>query len=399
MKIGVLFEGSPKKPGGFYQSLQSVSALNEIKNEKFDLEFICLEKETYNLLSQKNFKVKIYSSSFYKKIFNFFLYQNFFKNFVVNYKINHPFTNFINKNNYELIIFLSPNTLSFHCGKVNFVINIWDLDHKKNSPYPEHRINYNFFKREELINYLIFHSFKIISPEEKTKEELIRVYQCDKNKIVTQSFIPYLPDIYKKESDTNFHDIFKKFNFPKKKIILYPANFWPHKNHKYLIDVAKIMKAEQKNEYLFIFCGGDSGNLNFIKNEIKKFSLEKYFITLPLVTDLELISLYLNTHIVVMPTTGGPTNLPLYEAFFFKKVIFYNCSLLHEKELISNSIGIDIKNPNDFYNKLIKLQNQDIDLITSGAFEFYKKRCSTEQFKKNYIKTIKEFLESRSQWK
>ncbi len=217
MKIGVLFEGSPKKPGGFYQSLQSVSALNEIKNEKFDLEFICLEKETYNLLSQKNFKVKIYSSSFYKKIFNFFLYQNFFKNFVVNYKINHPFTNFINKNNYELIIFLSPNTLSFHCGKVNFVINIWDLDHKKNSPYPEHRINYNFFKREELINYLIFHSFKIISPEEKTKEELIRVYQCDKNKIVTQSFIPYLPDIYKKESDTNFHDIFKKFNFPKKK--------------------------------------------------------------------------------------------------------------------------------------------------------------------------------------
>ncbi len=159
------------------------------------------------------------------------------------------------------------------------------------------------------------------------------------------------------------------------------------------------MKAEQKNEYLFIFCGGDSGNLNFIKNEIKKFSLEKYFITLPLVTDLELISLYLNTHIVVMPTTGGPTNLPLYEAFFFKKVIFYNCSLLHEKELISNSIGIDIKNPNDFYNKLIKLQNQDIDLITSGAFEFYKKRCSTEQFKKNYIKTIKEFLESRSQWK
>ena len=67
--------------------------------------------------------------------------------------------------------------------------------------------------------------------------------------------------------------------------------------------------------------------------------------------------------------------------------------------MIDNSIGIDIKNPNDFYNKLIKLQNQDIDLITSNAFEFYKKRCSTEQFKKNYIKTIKGFLESRSQWK
>ena len=30
MKIAILFEGNPKKPGGFYQSLQSASILNEI---------------------------------------------------------------------------------------------------------------------------------------------------------------------------------------------------------------------------------------------------------------------------------------------------------------------------------------------------------------------------------
>jgi hypothetical protein len=32
MKIGILFEGSPKKPGGFYQSLQSANILKEIKD-------------------------------------------------------------------------------------------------------------------------------------------------------------------------------------------------------------------------------------------------------------------------------------------------------------------------------------------------------------------------------
>ena len=139
MKIAILFEGNPKKPGGFYQSLQSASILNEIKDEKFDLEFICLEKETYNLLKKKNFNVNLFNNSFYKKIFNFFLSFQFFNDLILNYRIQHPFSTFLNKNEYNLIIFLSPSVLSYHCGKTNFIFNIWDLDHKKNSPYPEHR--------------------------------------------------------------------------------------------------------------------------------------------------------------------------------------------------------------------------------------------------------------------
>ena len=31
MKIAILFEGNPKKPGGFYQSLQSASILNLVE--------------------------------------------------------------------------------------------------------------------------------------------------------------------------------------------------------------------------------------------------------------------------------------------------------------------------------------------------------------------------------
>ena len=49
MRIAILFEGSPSKPGGFYQSLQSASILNEIKDVRFDLEFICLEKNITGL--------------------------------------------------------------------------------------------------------------------------------------------------------------------------------------------------------------------------------------------------------------------------------------------------------------------------------------------------------------
>jgi len=400
MKIAILFEGNPKKPGGFYQSLQSASILNEIKEEKFDLEFICLEKGTYNLLKKKNFNVSLFNNSFYKKIFNFFLSFQFFNDLILNYRIQHPFSTFLNKNEYNLIIFLSPSVLSYHCGKTNFIINIWDLDHKKNSPYPEHRINYNFIKREQLINYSIFHSVQVIVPDEKTKNELIKTYNCDKNKLIVQSFIPYLPKLFEnKKTDTDFKKLFDRFEIPDKKIILYPATFWPHKNHKYLIDASRILKDKNNNDYLFVFCGPDSGNLNFIKDEIKKFSLEKYCKILPLVNDLELISLYLHSYAIAMPTTGGPTNLPIYEAFYFKKIIFYSDHLIEERELSENLVPINIQEPNDFCKKIINLKNEDIKLITERASEFYQKRCSFENLKTTYLSAIKDFLKNRSKWK
>ena len=100
-----------------------------------------------------------------------------------------------------------------------------------------------------------------------------------------------------------------------------------------------------------------------------------------------------------MPTTGGPTNLPLYESFYFKKIIFYSEHLLQEKELLENLVPIDIQEPNDFCKKISKIKDADIKLITDRASEFYKKRCSFENFKTKYLSVIEDFLNNRSKWK
>ena len=100
-----------------------------------------------------------------------------------------------------------------------------------------------------------------------------------------------------------------------------------------------------------------------------------------------------------MPTTGGPTNLPQYESFYFKKVIFYSKHLSYEKEMSENTIEIDINNPFEFYEKIIKLKKDQIESITDNAFEFYKKKCSFQNFKKTYLAIIEEFLKDSNKWK
>ena len=57
-------------------------------------------------------------------------------------------------------------------------------------------------------------------------------------------------------------------NYNNKIIIFYPAQFWAHKNHKYIIDAAEILKNENNTKYLFVFCGGNKGNFKYIKDLI-----------------------------------------------------------------------------------------------------------------------------------
>ena len=72
MKICVLFEGSPKNPGGFYQNLNSAILLNEIKDKRFDIEFLVIEEDAYEILKERNIKVNKYRRDLKFKLFNFF---------------------------------------------------------------------------------------------------------------------------------------------------------------------------------------------------------------------------------------------------------------------------------------------------------------------------------------
>ena len=53
-------------------------------------------------------------------------------------------------NLYDLIIFLGPSQMSKFCKEVAFISNIWDLDHKKNSQFPEHNSNNIYEQKEKL---------------------------------------------------------------------------------------------------------------------------------------------------------------------------------------------------------------------------------------------------------
>ena len=198
-----------------------------------------------------------------------------------------------------------------------------------------------------------------------------------------------------------YDEFFNNFKLPNdKKIIFYPAQFWPHKNHKYIIDVAEILKNNNDERFFFVFCGGNKGNYKYIKELILNKKLTDYIKILQFISDDEVISLYLNSDAVVMPTYGGPTNLPIYESFYFKKIIFYTKDLIPNDKINDHLISIDISSPIDLVKKLeICFDQNKVNEFTAKNYEYFKNICSEDIFKENYEKILDEFSYLLNRWK
>ena len=99
-----------------------------------------------------------------------------------------------------------------------------------------------------------------------------------------------------------------------------------------------------------------------------------------------------------MPTDAGPTNLPLYEAMYFKKPIFYSKNL-NDQEIKEIIFSIDIKTPSNFVDQLIHLKDDDIIKKVKLGSQYYTKNCSQKDFYFFFLNIIKDFKEVLSKWK
>lgn len=101
-----------------------------------------------------------------------------------------------------------------------------------------------------------------------------------------------------------------------------------------------------------------------------------------------------------MPTYCGPTNLPLYESFYFKKIIFYTEDLIPNDRINDHLIKIDISSPTDLCKKLnIYSDTKKIDEMVEDNYDFYKLICNENDFKDTYKKLLDDFSYLSNRWK
>ena len=405
MRIAVNFENLPQDGGAFHENILLVEVFKEFEKRKdTEILYIVSNKNVETILKEKNCKTIFFEKKrLFFKIQNFLYKFVFFRYVLAKLGVSNVFEKFIKQNKIDLVFFNNPSELSILSFNILYVIVFYELQHLQHNYLPEYKGYHSFDLREIVIKNFIKTAFKVVTCVEKDKILLQKYYNAIDEKIVVQPFVSRLPLIYEANNDrSNFKQLFEKMKLDKnQKYLFYPAQFWPHKNHRYIIDGIDYMVNEKNiSDFKVIFCGFDKFNQkNFLIKLIEKKKLQNYFIFFDYLTDKQIISLYLQSFCLVMPTLVGHYSLPLFESFYFKLPTIFTSNLL-DNSFQKYTWQLNLNDNKDLLNKIMEIENNLIEKnqIISDAHIFYKSNFTLQNIKKNYENIFLEAQKVLNMW-
>lgn len=367
LNLAIILDLKLDSGGALHMSQSHLFFLEKLNKKRLNIFIIVTNKDLYNYLKKK-YKLKIF---FYDKDFFFIKLLNYlYKKIVKFIPILSHFEYFLKKKNINLVYFSSPSYLVLLFKKLNFIYTVFDLIDKKLANLPEHGksiIN--------LRNKCYFHASsyakKISITNENRRKIFIKNYNCLPQKIFTIQFPPTI--CLNKEKSQII-----KIKFKDKKInsfIFYPAQYWSHKNHSYIIRAMKRFRSSKLKNLGCVFSGADKGSLDYLKKLSIKEGIENKVTFYNYLSNAQIKYLYKKCFCVIFPSLIGFDSFPLYETFFFKKIVIYNKDII-DKSLAKNIIPLNIKNNKDLEKRILDLLNnkKKYQKYLSINLKLYKKK-------------------------
>ncbi len=350
MNIAVVFEGQLDVGGGFQQQLSTILDLQKI--EKHNITTFVFSPKNKRILIERGIHSQLVNYDIFDYLFRIIRRQQYQNRLYFTLGKKSALERTLDKDQIDLVYFLVPSVRAQYLLAHNYIYTVWDLCHRDEPEFPEVHYHHEFEAREKLYNGSLKKAIAVITDSEMGKQNAIRRYGIDEQRIHAISFQPSANASLSKSIN-----IKEKYEIDGK-YIFYPAQFWSHKNHVYIIDALASLK--QKGIKLHsVFCGSDKGNLKYVLDYAKKSGVESQIKYIGFAPDSEIYSLYYQSLALVMPTYFGPTNIPPLEAFAIGTPVIYSDLKGFREQAGDAALYCDLINPDSLVNHLVQLMNDD----------------------------------------
>lgn len=203
------------------------------------------------------------------------------------------------KHGVDLLVFASPNHLSLGLQHTPFSTTVWDFGHLDLPQASETSMSGLWAWREELYQRSLRRSLAVFCDSESTARRLNSEYKVNHDRIHAVGLLPRVGESRQRGYELPY--------------FIYPAMFWPHKNHAMLVRAfAEFVKAEGPVAYL-IFTGVGA-EFTKVKDLAATLGVSDQIKFEGLVSRVTLEGLVRGSRGVLMPSLLGPSNLPPLEA-------------------------------------------------------------------------------------
>lgn len=213
----------------------------------------------------------------------------------------------------DLVHFPHFNVPIFYSGK--FVVTIHDLIHQHRHSARATRLDPFTSKLKQIGYRKVFKvatgkSGKILVPSKSVKELLVDEWKINSEKIVIthEGVDNHVLNISGKINEAESEKILDKFKI-KKPYLFYVGNAHPHKNVEGLIRAFLVLRQKYSNLKLVL-----SGYDHYFWQRLKKENQHEGIIYTGFVTDEELVALYKEAKVFVLPSFEEGFGIPILEA-------------------------------------------------------------------------------------
>jgi glycosyltransferase involved in cell wall biosynthesis len=210
----------------------------------------------------------------------------------------------------DLVWFLTPRSFITNCP---FMVTLWDLQHRLQPFFPEVSRGSEWDDRENHYKRILPRATKVITGTNAGKNEAINFYCLNPDNVIVAPFPA--PSFHNQDlsQDEVFSAVTKRPGY--KSFFLYPAQFWPHKNHINLLRAYKIASDKNSEFPILVLTGSDKGNKDRVISEAERLGISSSIDIVGFITREQLVWFYKNAYALIFPTWFGPDNIPPLEAF------------------------------------------------------------------------------------
>lgn len=267
----------------------------------------------------------------------------------------------------DLVYFTSPSPLARGLGKLNYMTTIWDIAHRDEPEFPEIREPGISEGRERLYRDASAKACGIFVDSAMGKDRLIELYGAAADRIHILPFAPS-PSVANDLVIAPGEPLASMYNIDFE-YVFYPANFWSHKNHVYILQALKLIAEQRPGRLGAVFCGADKGNQSYVEKVARLLGVADRVRFLGLVDDAELPGLYRSALALVMPSYFGPTNIPPLEAFHLGVPVIYSDKKGFREQVGEAALLVDLEDPGTLARAIVRLQDEGslrVHLVSAG---------------------------------
>jgi glycosyltransferase involved in cell wall biosynthesis len=279
-------------------------------------------------------------------------------------------------------------TIAYPRLPLPYISTVWDLEHRKQPFFPEVSVSgWTWTEREKYFAEVLPRASFVVVGTPAGKDEIVHFYS------VSPANVRVIP------SPAPAHDLMRstldgrtlrdKFQL-NGDFLLYPAQFWPHKNHINLLLAFDILRKRNGPRLNLVFTGSDKGNRDYVSARVRQWGLSDHVFDLGFVSRDELNALYANALALVYPSFFGTDNLPPLEAFSFNCPVTASRIPGAEEQLQDAALLFDPTNPADIADKILMVCSDAAlrkRLVEAGA------KIALERQPENYIAQIEAILD------